>query len=270
VIEVQDRLYLELLKKTLIGSLAPIRTCPVKGTTPFRRALYRPVESMLASRGLRLVREVPESTRWGLTDAALTLLSMERLENIQTCVENVLRDGVPGDLMETGVWRGGATILMRALLKIHGVTDRRVWLADSFRGLPPPDAEAYPKDRGDIHHMLEYHEVSMESVQANFAKFGLLDDQVRFLKGWFKDTLPSAPVERLAVLRLDGDMYQSTMESLQALYARVSVGGYVIVDDYGDKPGCQVAIRDFRREHGITEPLQPVHDVAVFWQRLSG
>jgi O-methyltransferase len=83
--------------------------------------------------------------------------------------------------------------------------------------------------------------VSLEQVKANFDRYGLLDDQVRFLKGWFRDTLPVAPIERLAVLRLDGDMYESPMDTLVNLYPKLSEGGYVIVDDYGAIPACRQA-----------------------------
>src|SRR5205814_6734396 len=151
-----------------------------------------------------------------------TMVGHRRLENIQMCVEDVLRNQVPGDLIETGVWRGGASIFMRAVLKAYGVTDRKVWLADSFEGLPVPKDENDGQDLSQV----DYLKVSVEQVQANFARFGLLDDQVKFLKGWFSDTLPNRPVERLAILRLDGDLYSSTMDALRALYDRVSRGGY--------------------------------------------
>lgn len=77
---------------------------------------------------------------------AHTMIGMKRLENIQFCVEDVIRRQISGDLIETGVWRGGATIFMRAILKAYGITDRSVWIADSFIGLPPPNPELYPAD----------------------------------------------------------------------------------------------------------------------------
>ena len=109
----------------------------------------------------------------------------------------------------------------------------------------------------------------LEQVQANFARYGLLDDRVRFLAGWFKDTLPDAPIERLAVLRLDGDMYGSTMEALEALYPRLSVGGYVIVDDYGAIAQCKEAVTDFRAAEGISDPMEWVDWTGVWWQRSA-
>ncbi|HYM33215.1 MAG TPA: TylF/MycF family methyltransferase [Candidatus Cybelea sp.] len=196
---------------------------------------------------------------------AHTMIGKFRMENLRGAVEHVLKNSVPGDLIETGVWRGGACIYMRAILKAYGIDDRTVWVADSFEGLPLPDPERYPADRGDAHHKYPELAISLEEVQANFAKYGLLDDQVRFLKGWFKDTLPTAPIEKLAILRLDGDMYESTMDALTALYEKVSPGGVIIVDDFGVIPACRQAIHDFRNARRIDAPIQPIDGVGIYW-----
>lgn len=195
-----------------------------------------------------------------------TMAGHRRLENVRSCVEDVLRNRVPGDLIETGVWRGGTSIFMCALLKCHGVTDRRVWLADSFEGMPKPDTDAHGPDAGDDLSRVDYLRVSLEQVQANLARFGLLDDQVRFLKGWFRDTLPGAPIERLAILRLDADLYDSTMDALRALYHRVSPGGYVIVDDYQSWRSCRKAVSDFRAEREIELEIKMIDQDGAYWQ----
>jgi len=200
---------------------------------------------------------------------AHTMIGALRLDNLQACVEDVLRRNVPGDLIETGVWRGGAAIFMRAMLKVHGDRARRVWAADSFEGLPKPDPEKYPADAGDVHHRFRPLAVSLEEVQANFATYGLLDDQVKFLKGWFKDTLPDAPIRQLAIIRLDGDMYESTMDALTHLYPKLSVGGHLIVDDYGAVPACQRAVEDYRQTQGITDPMTTVDWSGVSWRRTK-
>jgi O-methyltransferase len=200
---------------------------------------------------------------------AHTMIGLKRLDNLQHCVEDVLAREVPGDLIETGVWRGGASIFMRALLKAHGVTDRSVWVADSFEGLPAPNPEMYPQDAGDRHHEYEFLAVSLERVEANFERYGLLDNHVRFLKGWFRDTLPDAPIERLAVLRLDGDMYESTRDALVSLYPKLSVGGYVIVDDYKVVPGCRQAVEEYRTSNAITDEIHEIDWAGVYWQRRS-
>jgi hypothetical protein len=198
---------------------------------------------------------------------AETMVGLKRLDNLKACITSVLRDGIPGDLVETGVWRGGAAILMRAVLKALGDRQRLVWAVDSFAGLPKPDSVRYPEDAEDrLWQSNDYLGVGLEKVQSNFARYGLLDGQVRFLKGWFKDTLPQAPISEIAVLRLDGDMYESTMDVLNNLYGRVSRGGYIIVDDYGALKNCKSAVDDFRSNHQITEPLQQVDWTGVYWR----
>lgn len=201
--------------------------------------------------------------------AAHTMIGHDSLNALQFCVEDVLANNVPGDLIETGVWRGGATIFMRAILKVHGVEDRYVWVADSFEGLPPPNLEKYPHDKGSIIHTAEELAISLEQVKSNFERYGLLDGQVRFLKGWFRDTLPEAPIEQLAVARLDGDMYESTMDALTNLYPKLSIGGYLIVDDYGAVPACRRAVHDFRETCGINEEIQSIDWTGVYWQRTE-
>ncbi|UJB43718.1 TylF/MycF family methyltransferase [Streptomyces sp. A1-5] len=198
---------------------------------------------------------------------AHTMIGMRRLDNIQECVEQVLRDGVPGDFIETGVWRGGACILMRALLKAHGVEDRNVWLADSFAGVPVTSDDSHPLDRGmEFHNLNWVLSCSEEQVRENFARYDLLDDQVKFLPGMFADTLPSAPIEKLAILRMDGDLYESTMDALVNMYPKLSVGGFAIIDDYAI-PACKQAVHDYRSEHGIDEPIETVDVTGVYWRR---
>lgn len=196
-----------------------------------------------------------------------TMIGFRRLDNLQACAEDVLANGVPGDMIEAGVWRGGSTILLRAILRAHGVTDRRVWVADSFQGLPQPDVEKYPHDAGDTHHIHQELAVSLERVRANFERYGLLDDQVRFLSGWFRDTLPTAPSGPLALVRLDGDMYESTMDGLVHLYPRLSPGGYLIVDDYGYAAACRQAVQDYRAAHRVVEEIKIVDWTGAYWQK---
>ena len=198
---------------------------------------------------------------------AHTMIGFQRLQQLQFCVEDVLARGVPGDLMETGVWRGGAAILMRGVLKAHGVTDRLVWAADSFEGLPPPSADKYPLDAGHDFTRFKVLAVSLEEVRENFARYDLLDEQVRFLKGWFRDTLPQAPVERLAVLRLDGDLYESTIDALTHLYPKLAAGGYCIIDDFGDISACRQAVLDYRAQHGIIDEIQRIDWSGVYWKK---
>jgi O-methyltransferase len=202
------------------------------------------------------------------SDVAHSMLSFKRLDNLQTCVESVIRDNIPGDLIETGVMRGGAVILMRAILRAYGVHDRTVWVADSFEGLPAPNPVKYPADSDAQWHLRPLTEVGVEHVKRNFERYGLLDNQVKFLPGWFRDTLPKAPIKQLAVLRLDGDLYESTMDALEPLYPKLAPGGFLIVDDY-NLPMCQQAVNDYRARMGIADEIIAIDDAGVYWRKAS-
>jgi len=278
----RDR-YLDLLGKCLTASLYDesawriverprTDTLTLKRPAKLLRTLVKALtHSALERRSKMIVQRRPfdEATRRDGRDwpfFGYTMVGLRRLENVRFCVEDVLARRVPGDLLEAGVWRGGTAIFMRAVLKCHGVNDRIVWLADSFEGMPKPNTEAYGADAGDDLSHLNYLGVSLDQVKANLARFGLLDDQVRFLKGWFRDTLPGAPIERLAVLRLDADLYDSTLDALRALYHRVSPGGYVIVDDYQSWRSCRKAVTDFRAEQRIDAEIKLIDRDGAYWQ----
>ncbi|OGR26729.1 MAG: hypothetical protein A2X83_13045 [Desulfuromonadales bacterium GWD2_54_10] len=200
------------------------------------------------------------------TELSHTMIGRKRLENIRYCIESVIKDKVPGDFIETGVWRGGATIFMRGILKAYGVIDRTVWVADSFEGVPVP---THPEDAGFIidARVLPVLAVDMEDVKELFDRYDLLDDNVKFIKGWFRDTLHNVPIDKLAILRLDGDLYESTMDALNPLYDKVSQGGFIIVDDYYSCPPCERAISDFRKNHGIKEKIVQIDNQSVYWRK---
>ena len=199
---------------------------------------------------------------------AHTMIGFPRLNSLQSCVERVIQEDIPGDFIETGVWRGGACIFMRAILQAYGITDRSVWVADSFQGLPAPNVEKAPADETSDLHTYADLAISLETVKSNFEAYGLLDEQVKFLKGWFKDTLPTIPKDqRFALCRLDGDMYESTMDSLSNLYPKLSIGGYLIIDDYGVIQACRQAVTDFRARHNITETIETIDWSGRYWRR---
>jgi len=202
---------------------------------------------------------------WSQT--GLTMIGMQRMQNIQTLLLDVIDNNVAGDFIETGVWRGGACIFAATILKMLEITDRRVWVCDSFSGLPKPDPK-YSQDAGDIHHTIPELAISLESVRANFEKFDLLSDQVHFVPGWFCDTLPGLKNETFSILRLDGDMYSSTTDALENLYPRLSPGGYVIIDDWG-LPPCRQAVNDYRDQHNITDTIVLIEEVgsSCYWQK---
>jgi len=153
-VEDARELYLDIVRRSLLDAVYDHpELIPVAPTGPIKRATV----GILARRGLEAVRRRgfdparrAEGKGWPLH--AHTMIGTTRLLNIQACIEEVVRDEVPGDAIETGVWRGGGSIFMRAVLRAHGVTDRIVWVADSFKGLPSPDAARYPADAGSNLH----------------------------------------------------------------------------------------------------------------------
>ncbi len=266
--------YITLLKKSLTRSIFEDVYRPlVYHPESLKGRLYPYLKQFLARFRVEMVKREPFDPKvrevgkdWPA--AAETMIGLKRMDNIQECVLSVLKNNVPGDFIETGVWRGGAVIFMRALLDVCKDKRRIVWAADSFAGLPKPDEKKYGADKGDKLHQETTLAVSLEEVKMNFAKYGYLDEQVRFLKGWFKDTLPNAPIKKLALIRLDGDMYESTMDALTVLYPKLSVGGYVIVDDWC-LPACKRAVEDYRKAHHITDKIMKVDWASVYWQRSA-
>ncbi len=273
-------LYLDLLKRTLTGVvsedndsiLGGVRT---SGSPKLRKRAADSVGRLVSRFGFEVAYKKPydPALRANGRDwpaRADSMIGLKRMENIQHCVETVLRDDVPGDLIETGVWRGGATIFMRGVLRAWGDETRNVWCADSFEGLPAPDPDRFPADAGDTFYKQTGLAVGVEQVKHNFERYGLLDDRVKFLVGWFKDTLPTAPVEQLSVMRLDGDLYESTWQAIEALYPKLSPGGFCIVDDYGDLVAqCQRAIHDYRDANGITEEIVDIDGFGAYWRKES-
>ena len=234
--------YLDLMRDSLIGRLNEDPPLP-------------------ASKVDRYYDNVREQG-WDWPSNAPSMIGAKRMDNVRRECERVIEAGIPGDFMETGVWRGGACIMMRAVLAAYQVGDRRVIAADSFAGFPPP-AEA--ADAGFDFHTVQDFAVPLEEVKGAFARYGLLDEQVVFLEGLFKDTLPSAPVEALAVLRLDGDMYASTLDGLVNLYHKLSAGGTLIADDYFLFEAQRKAVDEFRAAHGIADPIIRIDEFGGYW-----
>jgi hypothetical protein len=267
--------YIRLLKTALLGTTVgptvlhqPVPSQP-RGWRAFalRHVLGRD-ETIVCEAVSYDLRDDPEGKRsvWQLPPWPLTMIGERRLDNVEACIRSVVADGVPGDLIETGVWRGGTTIFMRGVLFALGVTDRVVYVADSFEGLPAPDVERYPADEGLDLHLWPNLAVAIDDVRSNFGRFDLLDDQVQFVEGWFRDTLPALRDHEWAVLRLDGDYYESTTDALENLYPGLAPGGWVIIDDY-EIPACAKAVHDFRSRHGVNEPIEPIDWTGICWRK---
>lgn len=197
---------------------------------------------------------------------ALTMIGYPRLWNLESALRDLHARDIPGDVLEAGVWKGGACLYMKAVLRVLGDTTRTLWLADSFHGgFPEPDRDRYPADAPITIHRTWRGQTERGYVETMFRGYGLMDDRVKFLEGWFEETLPRAPIERLALLRCDGDMYSSTRQTLECLYDKVSVGGYVIMDDYGCIEQSRQATDDFRRARGIVTPMQTIDWAGAYW-----
>jgi hypothetical protein len=268
--------YLEIVKASLLaianGPLTLHRPVDCRKGSLVRNRLQRRLldrgGSVLAWEAVVDPASDPEGIRTvtDLPPGIMTMIGRTRLDDIGYCVADVLARGVPGDLIETGVWRGGTTILMRAVLEAYGDEHRRVYVADSFEGLPPPDPGRYPADEGLFLNLVDALAVTVEDVRAGFERYGLLDDRSVFVNGWFRDTLPGLRGHRWSVVRLDGDLYESTTDALSNLYPGLSPGGWLVVDDYAID-ACRTAVTDYRREHGITAPLHRIDWTGVRWQK---
>lgn len=267
--------YLDLLASSLLGELYL--------ESDFREIYLRHCREQKEQFHIAMLENVRSHPRWNEfvnlravgrfldddlanTGSPYTMIGRARLDHLRWSMEQIVRCQIPGDFIECGVWRGGAVIFMRGFLAANSIPDRNVWVADSFQGLPAP---SLPEDEGldmsaAVYPMLA---VSLDTVRDNFARHHLLDRQVRFLPGWFRQTLPAAPIEQLALLRIDGDLYESTRDALANLYHRVAQGGFVIVDDYHCIPQCARAVEEFRRLHNITGPLERIDWTAVYWRK---
>jgi O-methyltransferase len=270
------RRYLQLLKNTLVNLVYPEHELRLR----YLEAANGTVDRLDVQRALRDIRYTDAASfeelvagkrdgrnfRRSVTRDAHTMVGLRRLDNIEWCAAQIFAADVDGDFFEAGVCQGGASIFMRAVQVAHEQSHRRMWVADSFEGLPAPTSEV---DAGldFTEQRMPWLAASLTAVQDHFRAYDLLSDAVRFVPGWFADTLAAAPVERIALLRIDADLYASTRTVLTALYDRVAPGGFIIVDDYHAFPACRTAVDEFRAERGIADPLRRVDWTATCWQK---
>lgn len=263
--------YLDLLIKTLtdLYHAGTVEYKPLKATT-WKLSILIWLNQVLAKYHLAFVAfhhpsytDRLDGKDWPAR--AETMIGVRRMMSLKDCIIDVIENKVPGDLIETGVWRGGACILMKAVLKAYN-EDRYVVCADSFQGLPKPSGK-YEADKNDTHWKKKELAIESFEVRSNFLKYGMLDRRVSFLKGLFKDTLHLLDME-FAIIRLDGDMYESTWDSLTALYPKLSIGGYCIIDDYG-LHGARKAVEDYRRQYDIKEQIIDIDGMGVYWKKLA-
>jgi O-methyltransferase len=195
-----------------------------------------------------------------------TMVGLARIRNIRMAIESVIKNGIEGDYVELGVWRGGSCIYAKALIDaLEPQGKRRVVLLDAFGELP---GEANYGEAAD------YLSVSLERVRHHFSNYGVLDDRVDFVKGLFNNTAAQTAATRkgapVAVLRIDGNFYDSYADALYAFYESVPVGGFIIFDDIRSHPPVLRCWQDFVSDHGIREVLLVVDEAdphAMWFQK---
>lgn len=225
----------------MVGLLTAILGGPAEATPPWR--LGRRLQRLL-----RLVRPY-------------TLSDRLRLATLYGLAREVEADGVPGDIVECGVYRGGSAAVLAAAL--GQMTERRLWLFDTFEGLPAPSEED-----GELAQSFEgMFAASVEILREVIGKVGFPWKQLKLRKGLFQDTLRQGLPERIALLHIDADWYESTLLTLRALYPRVSLGGIVVIDDFGYWEGARKAFFTFCREEGAEPLLERVGDTQAFWRK---
>ncbi len=191
-----------------------------------------------------------------------TMAGYRRLSNIRDLCRRAEAEGLPGAFVECGAWKGGAAAVIASAARAGS---RTTWIFDSFEGLPEPgaaDGPDAPRWTGKCAARIE------EAERLLFDTLGLDRARVVLRKGWFRDTLPAARAEigPIAVLRLDGDWYDSTRECLENLYDGVSPGGFVILDDYGYWEGFRRAVDEFLSARRLAVEIVPV-DRSTAWFR---
>jgi O-methyltransferase len=272
------RRYLQLLKKALVNLIYPehelrlryLEAMPSTGDSLGVQRALRDLRYADAASFAELVacKQDGQNFRRAVTRDAHTMVGLRRLDNIEWCAAQVFADSVEGDFLEAGVCQGGASIFMRALQVAYEQEHRRMWVADSFEGLPAPRTEV---DAGldFTEERMPWLAASLTAVQDNFRTYDLLSDQVCFIAGWFSETLASSGVGKIALLRIDADLYESTRDVLRALYDRVTPGGFIIVDDYHAFRACRTAVDELRAERGIVDPLRRVDWTGTYWRKSA-
>lgn len=232
------------------------------------RTLYLELLAKAVSGSLHCDPSQARAGRIGHDSPAAAPAMGGRLRSVRALIERIQQNAVAGDLFAACVSQGSVGIYMRGVLAAYGILDRTIFVAGSFAGPPAPDAGHQPADAGARHDSQTNPAVALERLRVCFNSFGLLDKQVGLLPGMTSDAAAATPVERLALLLLGWGSNGSTVAALNALYAKVSPGGFIVIDDYV-LDSCRKTVTDFRAAIGSTEPIQDIDGAAVFWQKAA-
>ena len=198
-----------------------------------------------------------------------SMLSTIRLLTLYQLVKEVQLQGLKGDIVECGVWNGGACAIMaKSYQDAGGRNERSIWIFDSFEGLPPPgerDGESVAK-----YYFKGFSQGNLDKVRLIFNKLSVPFDNVKVVKGWVEDTLPKNNLGPVALLHIDTNWYESVKVALDNIYDKIVVGGFIMVDDFFFFEGCRNAVLDFLKERGIEHKVQitKVDRSAVYFQKV--
>ncbi len=208
-----------------------------------------------------------------------TMTTPERIRSLIHAVRYLHEHNIPGDIVECGVWRGGSMIATAKTLQEVGGANRHLWLYDTFEGMTAPSEHDVSNKGTKASDKFEKRKrnddssdwcfASLEEVQANLNATGYPKDKLRYVKGKVEDTLPAQAPDKIALLRLDTDWYESTLHELETLFDRIVPGGILIIDDYGDWSGAKKAVDEFLAKRKIPFFLGRVDDSARLGIKLS-
>jgi O-methyltransferase len=236
------------------------------------KSLIKPlINTPLGLFGLQLVAKQPKKYKYPIDYSAAIPALIDRVrpytmcgdDGVMTAIEAmkyVLKNGIPGDIVECGVWRGGCCMAMALAVNELGGEPREFWLYDTFEGMTEPTSDDVDKYNQPARLRLKQEQpssgsytkalnvwcmASLEDVTANVKSINYPYDKFRFIKGDVLTTLPQITPDKIAVLRLDTDWYASTRLELELLYPKLVSGGVLIIDDYGDWQGARKAADEY-------------------------
>lgn len=267
--------YLELVKGVLLDEhylenevrLGYLATCLAKDKEPEPASVRDPARYLAGE-----TRRLREQRRVGGQGAGrpvppsffpFTEMGRARLTHLERCLDTVREESVDGDLVDCGTGRGGGAMFLRAYLEAHQVPGRQVWVADAFRAAGPRPGPVELADTGSRDLPAD-----LNLVREGFDRLDLLDDRVRFLQGPAHEMLPDAPLEKVALLRIGGGDDVAVGSVLDAVYDRITPGGFVVVDGCDD-PAVAEEVAAFRAARAVPEPLQRVDHGALSWRKLE-
>lgn len=222
---------------------------------------YVPEPLLYRWRNFRL-RGLPPHYRVAAPNSLVTLLNLMFLDNL---VSRVDRAGVPGDLVECGVYRGGSAAALGATMMQQPESGRTLWLFDAFQGMP----KAGPRDDALSHEIAGQYVGSEWMTRRVLARVGVPESRYKLVTGWFEETLPGPGPDSVALLHVDCDFYDPVRLVLETYYPRISPGGFVVLNDYGAFEGCRAATDEYLERIGASEKPTMIDLAAAFLQKPS-